>query len=56
MCGHKRKNHKINGEIPVLQSLSNTVRGLQAVRLTTLLKGDHHTGVSEPAVCKSSTK
>ena len=36
--------------------LSNTVKDLQAVRFATLLKKDPRTGVSEPAVCKSSTK
>ena len=40
----------------VLQSLSNTVKGHQAVRLATLLKRDPHTDVSEPSVCRSSTK
>ena len=49
------KFHKIHREIPVLQSLSNTVKDLQAARLATLLKRDPRTGVSEPVV-KSSTK
>ena len=31
-------------EIPVLQSLSNTVKGLQTVRLATLSKRDPRTG------------
>ena len=35
-------------EIPVLESLSNTVKSLQAARLTTLLKRNPRTGVSEP--------
>ena len=43
-------------EIPVLQSLSNTVKGLQTVRLATLLKRDRRIGVSESAVLRSSTK
>ena len=34
----------------MLESLSNSVKGLQAVRLATLLKREPHTGVSEPAV------
>ena len=38
------------------QSLSNTVKSLRAVRLATLLKTNPRTGVSEPAVCRSSTK
>ena len=38
------------------QSLSNIVKGLQAVRLAALLKRDPRTGVSEPAVCRSSTE
>ena len=37
----------------MLQSLSNTVKDLQAVRLE---KRDPRTGVSEPVVCRSSTK
>ena len=36
--------------------LSNNVKDLQAIRFATLLKKDPRTGVSEPAVCKSSTK
>ena len=40
----------------MLQSVSNTVKGLQVVRLATLLKRDPRTGVSEPVVCRSSTK
>ena len=32
----------------MLESLSNTVKSLQAVRLTTLLKRNPRTGVSEP--------
>ena len=34
----------------MLESLSNTAKGLQAVRLATSLKRDPGTGVSEPAV------
>ena len=34
------KFHKIHREIPVLESLSNTVKCFQAVRLATLLKRD----------------
>ena len=40
--------------LPVLESLSNNVIGLQAVRLGTLL--DLDTGVSETAICRYSTK
>ena len=40
----------------MLQSLSKTVKGLQVVRLATLLKRDARTGVSEPGICRSSTK
>ena len=40
----------------MLQSLSNTAKDLQAVKLATLLKRDPSTGVSEPAVCRSCTK
>ena len=43
----------------MLQSLSNTIKELQAVRLATLLKRHPRpgqSGVSEPAVCWSSTK
>ena len=46
---------KIHREIPVLESLSNTVKCFQAVRLATLLRRDPGTGASEPAVCRSST-
>ena len=49
------KFHKIRREISVLQSNSNTVKGLQDIKLVTLLKRDPCTGVSEPAVPKSST-
>ena len=51
-----KKFHKIHKEIPVPQSLSNTVKDFQAVRLATLLKRDPRTGVSEPVVFRSSTK
>ena len=47
---------KIHREIPVRQSLSKTVNSLQAVRFATLLKRNPHTGVLEPAVCRSSIK
>ena len=40
----------------MLQSLSNTVKDLQAIRLATLLKRDPRTRVPEPVVCKSNTK
>ena len=43
-------------KIPVLESLSSTVKYTQAVWLATLLKGDPRTGVSEPAVCRSFAK
>ena len=39
-----------------LESLSNTVKTLQAFRFATLLKRNTHTGVLEPAVCISSLK
>ena len=44
--------HKIYREI----SLSDTVKCVQSVRLTTLLKRDPRPGVSESAVCRSATK
>ena len=37
-------------------SACNTVKCAQAVKLATLLKKDPRTGVSEPAVRRSSTK
>ena len=40
----------------MLQSLSDAANALQAVRIATLLKGDPSIGVSEPVVCRSSTK
>ena len=50
------KIHKIHREILAMYSFSNTINGLQAVRLGTLLKTDPDTGVSEPAIRNSSTK
>ena len=43
-------------KIPELESLSNTFKGLQNVKLATLLKRIPRTGVLEPAVCKCSLK
>ena len=40
----------------MLESLSNTVKGLQVVRLAALLKRDPRTFDLEPAVRRSSTK
>ena len=48
-CSAKKfseKFHKIHREILVLQSLSNTAKGLQAMRLAALLKRNPSTGVS----------
>ena len=42
--------------IPVLESLPDNIKELQAIRLATLLKRHPCFGVSEPAVCRSSTK
>ena len=47
---------KIHRKVPVLESLSSTVKGLQAVRLATLLKRNPRTGVLEPAVRKCCLK
>ena len=41
---------------PVATSVSDTVKCVQAVRPATLLKGDPSTGVSEPAIRRSSKK
>ena len=41
---------------PVVASASDTVKCVQAAKLATLLKRDPHTGVSEPAVSRSSRK
>ena len=41
---------------PVAASASNTVIYVQAVKLASLLKRDPRTGLSEPAVRRSSTK
>ena len=49
------KFQKVHREIPALQSLSNTVKGLHDVRFANLLKRDLCTGVSEPGVGRSST-
>ena len=48
--------HKIHRKIPVLESLSDTVKGLHAVRLGTLLNRNPRTGVLEPAVRKCPLK
>ena len=40
----------------MLESLSNTAKCIQAVRLEILLKRDPRTGVSESAVRRSSTR
>ena len=42
--------------VPVLESLSNTVKGLQSIRLATLLKRNPRTGVLEPDVHKCFLK
>ena len=59
-CSTKKKLslklHKIHRKVPVLESLSNTVKGLQAIRLASLLMRNPRTGVLEPAVRKSSLK
>ena len=41
---------------PVLESLSNTGKSLQADKLATLLKRNPHTGVLAPVVRKCSLK
>ena len=54
--------HKIHREIAVLETLSNTIKYVQTVRLATLLdlnrelNRDPRIGVSEPAICSSSAK
>ena len=58
-CSAKKlslKFRRIVREISLLESLSNIVKCLQAVRLATLLKIDPVTGVSESAFRRSSTK
>ena len=52
----KKVSQKIHNEISVLQSPSDTIKELQAVKLATLLKRHPRSGVSQPAVCSSSTK
>ena len=47
---------KFTKTIPVLESLSNTIKTLHAVRFAILLKRNIHTGVLEPAVRISSLK
>ena len=51
-----KKFRKIHIEIPALESLSNTAKCLQPIRLAALLKRDPRTDISEPAVHRSSTK
>ena len=51
-----KKFHKIHREIPLLESLSITVKCFQAVTLATRLKRDPRTSFSEPAICRSSTR
>ena len=58
-CSTKKlslKLHKICGKIPVLESLSNTAKGLQAIRLATSLKRNPRSSVLEPDVRKCSLK
>ena len=58
-CSRKKLSlqiHKICRKIPVLESLSNTDKDLQAIRLATLLKRNPRTSVLEPTVRKSSLK
>ena len=58
-CSTKKlylKLHKIWRKIPVLESLSNTVKGLQAITLATLLKRNPRTSALEPAVRTCSLK
>ena len=58
-CSTKKlseKLHKTHRKIPVLVPLSNTVKGLQAIRLATLLKRNPRTGVLEPTVPMCSLK
>ena len=50
----KFKNSKNSKNSP--ESLSNTIKELQAVRVATLLKRHPRSGASEPAVCRSSIK
>ena len=49
-CSAKKFSQKIQKEIPVLQSLSNTIKELQTVRLSTLLKRHARSGVSTSPV------
>ena len=42
--------------MPVLESLANTTKGPQGVRLAYLLKRNPRTGVLEPAIHKCSLK
>ena len=51
-----KKLHKIYREMPVLESLPNNVKCLQAVWCAILLKRDSRIGVSEPSVRRSFTK
>ena len=58
-CSAKKLSEKfrtVHREIPVLESLSNTVKYIQAVWLSTFVTRDPHTGVSEPAVRISLAK
>ena len=58
-CSTKKlslKLHKICGKISVLESLSNTVKGLQVIRLATLLKRNPRSSVLEPTVRECSLK
>ena len=58
-CSTKKlslKLNKISRKITVLEPLSNTAKGLQAIRLATLLKRNHRISVLEPAVRKCSLK
>ena len=48
--------HKIKRKMPVLESLSNTAKDLQAIRLATLLERNPHIVVLESAIRQCSLK
>ena len=52
----KSSPKKIHKGTPALQSCSDTIKELPTIRFATLFKRHPLSGVSKPAVCRSSTK
>ena len=55
-CSAKKFSQKIHKEIPVLQSLSDTIKELQAVKLATLLKRHPYSGILNFIIKETTAK